>query len=121
MSWQEYCILEKTMKETKTNSEISVHDGTTVTLLDIKYNEELVYTLVSQSHKTHYKGYYFKDGHYNQRTERVLDSGGDGVTTISIESPLGHALLGHKKGATVSFKNNVGEEETFKILNIRKC
>lgn len=96
-----------------------VREGKTVTVLDLKTNEKNSFVIVSQSRKTHYLGYKFIEGHYVQRAERVLDKGGDGTTSISLQSPLGKALEGHSVGDTVSFKNPENDIEKFKIISIQ--
>jgi len=69
--------------------------GNKVKLLDVEENEELEYTIVGS-------------------TEVDLFN-----NKISNESPLGEALMGQKKGATVKVAAPMGEIE-YKILKIKK-
>lgn len=69
--------------------------GATVKLKDLDSGEELNYTLVSQEEAN------FAEG------------------KISIESPIGKALLGHKKGDTVDIKVPAGTLK-YKILSISR-
>ena len=69
--------------------------GTTVTLLDVEFEEEMEYTIVGSTEADPMNG------------------------RISNESPLGMALLGQKVGATVMADTPDGEV-AFKILNIQK-
>ena len=69
--------------------------GNKVKLLDVEENEELEYTIVGS-------------------TEVDLFN-----NKISNESPLGEALMGQKKGATIKVAAPIGEIE-YKILKIEK-
>ena len=73
----------------------SVGLGSTVTLLDIEYNEEVVYKIVGSTE---------------------VDSLNH---KISNESPVGKKLVGAKKGATISVDTPAGELK-YKILKIEK-
>ena len=73
----------------------SVGLGSTVTLLDIEYNEEVVYKIVGSTE---------------------VDSLNH---KISNESPVGKKLIGAKKGATISVDTPAGVIE-YKILKVEK-
>ena len=73
----------------------SVGLGSTVTLLDMEYNEEVVYKIVGSSEVDSLKG------------------------KISNESPVGKALVGSKKGATVSVETPAGVLK-YKIVKVEK-
>lgn len=69
--------------------------GTTVTLLDVEFEEEMEYTIVGSAEADPMNG------------------------RISNESPVGMGLLGHKKGETITIETPDGEI-IFKVLQIRK-
>lgn len=69
--------------------------GSTVTLLDIEYNEEVVYKIVGSTEVDSLNG------------------------KISNESPVGKAIVGSKKGATVSVETPGGVIK-YKILKVEK-
>lgn len=69
--------------------------GCQVKILDVEFNEELVYKIVGSTEANSLKG------------------------KISNESPVGAALLGHKAGESVKVETAVGELE-YKILSIDK-
>lgn len=69
--------------------------GTTVTLLDLEFDEEMVYTIVGSAEADPMNG------------------------RISNESPVGMALLGHKKGEKIKIETPDGEVE-FKIIHFEK-
>lgn len=69
--------------------------GTTVTLLDLEFDEEMEYTIVGSAEADPMNG------------------------RISNESPVGMALLGHKKGEHIKIETPDGEVE-FKILHFEK-
>ncbi len=96
----------------------SVRIGSIVTLFDFEMNEKVTYEIVQQSRRTQYIGRDFASDEYKIKSIQVLDKGGDGFTSVSDSSPLGRALLGHKEGDLVSYKDNAGEIEEFKILKI---
>ena len=73
----------------------SVGLGSTVTLLDIEYNEEVVYKIVGSTE---------------------VDSLNH---KISNESPVGRKLIGAKKGTTISVDTPAGEIK-YKILKVEK-
>jgi transcription elongation factor GreA len=73
----------------------SVGLGSTVTLLDIEYNEEVVYKIVGSTE---------------------VDSLNH---KISNESPVGRNLIGAKKGTTISVDTPAGEIK-YKILKVEK-
>ncbi len=83
-------IIDESEIDTKT-----VQIGNTVKVLDIEFNEEVEYTIVGS-------------------TEVDLAE-----NKISNESPLGKALLGAKKGATVDVDAPAGVMQ-YKILSIKK-
>lgn len=70
-----------------------VHIGSTVRVIDVEYDEELVYTIVGSK-------------------EANTDAG-----KISNESPLGHALIGAAVGETVSVAAPIGEIQ-YKIVDV---
>ncbi len=74
----------------------SVGLGSTVTLLDIEYNEEVVYKIVGSTE---------------------VDSLNH---KISNESPVGKKLIGAKKGTTISVDTPAGEIK-YKILKVEKA
>ncbi len=69
--------------------------GSTVTIHDIDMDENLVYRIVGS-------------------TEANISEG-----LISNESPLAVALLGRKKGETVSVKDNAGDSYEVKIIDVK--
>ncbi len=69
--------------------------GTTVTLLDVEFNEEMEYTIVGSAEADPMNG------------------------RISNESPVGMGLLGHKKGERISIDTPDGEV-IFEILKFTK-
>lgn len=69
--------------------------GSTVTLLDIEYNEEVIYKIVGSTEVDSLNG------------------------KISNESPVGKAIVGAKKGATVSVETPGGVIK-YKILKVDK-
>lgn len=79
--------------DTSKDSQDEVHLGSQVRVLDLEYKEELVFTLKGVTEA-------------NPRKH-----------IISIESPLGKALLGHKKGDTVNVEAPVGKLQ-YEILEI---
>ncbi len=92
--------LEKILK----NVEVVVEDevdsskinvGCVVKLLDVEFDEELEYKIVGSSEADSLKG------------------------KISNESPVGKALIGHKKGDKVSVETQMGIAE-YKILGIER-
>ena len=93
--------------------------GSVVTMRDVKNNESLTLKIIEQSKKTHYLGYKFnRSGVYVQLSQQVLEEGGDGVSTVSTQSLMGKALLGHIVGDIISYENNDGDEEQYEIFNI---
>ena len=70
--------------------------GSNVKILDIEFNEELEYRIVGTAEADPEKG------------------------QISDESPVGKALIGHKKGDTVIAEVPSGDEVEFKIIAISK-
>ncbi|MBO4616157.1 transcription elongation factor GreA [Lachnospiraceae bacterium YSD2013] len=92
--------LEKILK----NAEVVVEDevdsskinvGCKVKILDIEFNEEVEYKIVGSSEANSLKG------------------------MISNESPVGKALIGHKKGETVTVETQMGSIK-YKILSIQR-
>ena len=69
--------------------------GSTVTLLDIEYNEEVVYKIVGSTEADSLDG------------------------KISNESPVGKALVGSKKGTTITVEAPAGELK-YKVLKVEK-
>ena len=69
--------------------------GTTVTLLDVEFEEEMEYTIVGSAEADPMNG------------------------RISNESPVGMALLGHKKGDNITIETPDGEV-IFKVLKFTK-
>ncbi len=64
-------------------------------LLDVEYNEEMVYKIVGSSEADSLQG------------------------KISNESPVGRALIGHKKGDEVTIETQAGNV-TYKVLQIKR-
>lgn len=85
----EVYLEEETAKDT-------VGLGTTVTLLDVEFDEEIVYKIVGSQEADSLNG------------------------KISNESPVGRALVGAKKGATVKVETPAGELE-YKVLKVEKA
>lgn len=92
--------LEKILK----NVEVVVEDevdsskiniGCKVKILDVEFNEEMEYKIVGSSEANSLKG------------------------KISNESPVGKALIGHKKGDTVTVETQMGDAK-YKILAIER-
>ena len=73
----------------------AVSVGSRVKILDVEYGDEMTYRIVSS-----------------------LESGGEGET-ITDESPVGRALLGHKVGEMVDVQAPAGTV-SFKILEISR-
>ena len=69
--------------------------GSTVTLLDIEYNEEVVYKIVGSTEVDSLNG------------------------KISNESPVGKAIVGAKKGATITVDTPAGQIK-YKIVKVEK-
>ena len=69
--------------------------GTTVTVLDVEFDEEMEYTIVGSAEADPMNG------------------------RISNESPVGMALLGHKKDDIIMIEKTDGEAE-FKVLRFTK-
>ena len=90
----------------KDNKSEIIKVGSVVTIRDVKNNESLTLKIIEQSKKTHYLGYKFnRRGVYVQLSQQVLEEGGDGVSTVSTQSLLGKALLGHIIGDFISYSN----------------
>ena len=92
--------LEDQLKNARTivREEIStdvVSLGTTVTILDVEYNEEMAYRIASSVESNH-----------------------STMETITDESPVGKALLGHKIGDEVEVVVPSGSRIRYKIVNI---
>lgn len=101
-----------------------VKEGCYVNLYDFTNEEEITYKFVEVKRKTHYVA-----GHFNYNAEtggvshnysaiQVLESGGDGVFSLSKESELGRRILGKSVGEIVEYDNAAGESERFKLLAI---
>ena len=69
--------------------------GTTVTILDVEFNEEMAYRIAS-----------------------TLEAHHSSMETITDESPVGKALLGHKVGDEVTVVVPNGSTVRFKIMAI---
>lgn len=86
-------MIEETLRQAiivdsnKTNKDV-IHVGSTVKVLDLEFNEEMVYKIVGTIESDPDRGY------------------------ISNESPIGKALMGKKKGETVEIKTPGG---SFKV------
>jgi len=74
----------------------SVSVGTTVTILDLEFDEEMSYRITSPVESNH-----------------------SSVETITDESPVGRALIGHKVGDQVSVVVPNGSTVQYKIIDIR--
>ena len=97
---------------------MEVRENLFVRLWDYSSKEELEYRVVSQTMKTHYTESNFYEGHYYFKSEQILSSGGNGIETISLRSKLGEAIKGKNVGAIVSYANDDGLKEKFKIIGI---
>lgn len=75
----------------------SVSLGSTVTIYDVEFDEEMTYKIVTSV-----------EAHHSE------------VETISDESPVGKALLGHKVEDQVEAHLPSGGTATYKILNITR-
>lgn len=73
----------------------NINIGWTVTLLDLEFDEETEYRIVGSTEANSLKG------------------------KISNESPVGKAILGHKKGDTVTVETEAGEFQ-YKIVAAKK-
>ena len=73
----------------------NINIGWTVTLLDVEFDEEVEYRIVGSTEANSLKG------------------------KISNESPVGKAILGHKKGDTVTVETEAGAFQ-YKILAAKK-
>lgn len=86
-------MIEETLRQAiivdsnKTNKDV-IHVGSTVKVLDLEFNEEMVYKIVGTIESDPDRGY------------------------ISNESPIGKAIMGKKKGETVEIKTPGG---SFKV------
>ena len=86
-------MIEETLRQAiivdsnKINKDV-IHVGSTVKVLDLEFNEEMVYKIVGTIESDPDRGY------------------------ISNESPIGKALMGKKKGETVEIKTPCG---SFKV------
>ncbi|QFJ56004.1 GreA/GreB family elongation factor [Pseudobutyrivibrio xylanivorans] len=98
---------------------VSVKVGTIVTLQDYVMDEVVTLEIVDQTKRVHYVGRNFDSDEYEIKSVYVLESGGNGFTSISLESKLGKALCGHVVGDVVEYKNDFGDDEKFKILDIK--
>jgi len=74
----------------------SVSIGTTVTILDMEFDEEMSYRIASPVESNHAN-----------------------VETITDESPVGKALLGHKVGDEISVLVPNGSTVQYRIIDIR--
>ena len=97
---------------------LCVKEGCTVRLLDINNNQLATYKIVAQTRKTHYKESSFYRGNYYYKQDQILEAGGDGTSTISLESTIGKAIKGKHVGDIVNYRNNIGEYERFEIKAI---
>ncbi len=73
-----------------------INIGSQVTILDVEFKEEVVYNIVGSTEAN------------------VLNN------LISNESPLGRAIMGHKKGDTVTVETPNGGSVEYKILKVEK-
>lgn len=95
-----------------------VKEGSIVKLYDYQLGEEVLFDIVPQTKKTHYIGGSRGAGNYRIISKRVLDTGGNGITSISLESLLGRAIKGMAVGQEVKYVTNKGDEERFRIIEI---
>lgn len=91
--------LEKQLKNVKIVAKSSlskdvVSIGTTVTIRDVEFGDEMTYRIISS-------------------VENSAD-----MNTITDESPVGKALLGHKKGDSVMVTVPSGDKAEFQILEV---
>ena len=85
--------VEVVVEDEVDSSKINI--GCKVKILDVEYNEEMEYKIVGSSEANSLKG------------------------KISNESPVGKALIGHKKGDTVTVETQMGDAK-YKILAIER-
>ncbi|WP_405375868.1 transcription elongation factor GreA, partial [Pseudobutyrivibrio sp.] len=88
-------ILKNAEVVTDEHATKNINIGWTVTLLDVEFDEEVEYRIVGSTEANSLKG------------------------KISNESPVGKAILGHKKGDTVVVETDAGELQ-YKILAAKK-
>ena len=88
-------ILKNAEVVTDEHATKNINIGWTVTLLDVEFDEEVEYRIVGSTEANSLKG------------------------KISNESPVGKAILGHKKGDTVTVETEAGEFK-YKILAASK-
>ena len=88
-------ILKNAEVVTDEHATKNINIGWTVTLLDLEFDEETEYRIVGSTEANSLKG------------------------KISNESPVGKAILGHKKGDTVTVETEAGEFK-YKILAASK-
>ncbi len=91
----EYILEHAEVIDTKKVSTKTVSVGVKVTLYDYEFEEEISYRIVGESESNPFEG------------------------MLSSSSPVGSALLGHKKGEVVKVALPSGESE-YKILKISK-
>ena len=80
--------------------------------------EEMVFKVVPRTTRTHYIGGDYYRGQYFMKQEQEFGSGGDGISTISLESPIGKAIYGKKAGSMVEYTNLMGDTERFMIISV---
>lgn len=91
----EEILIQATVIDESAITTKNVSIGNIVTVLDIEENEEITYSIVSSLEA-------------NSRENKISD-----------QSPIGKALIGHKKGETVMAATPSGEY-AYKILSIKK-
>ncbi len=92
--------------------------GSIVELENINTEKKYLFCIVDQSRETHYLNSDFYRGHYYFKQEQVLKSGGDGISSISLASPIGKAINGKTAGDVVKYKDNTGEIQSITIISI---
>ncbi len=91
----EYILEHAEVIDLKSVSTKTVSIGVKVTLYDVEFDEEISYRIVGENEANPFEG------------------------LLSSSSPVGSALIGHKKGDVVKVTNPGGESE-YKILKISK-
>ena len=92
--------------------------GSTVELLDYEDNSTISYRLIEPSYGVRYVGAGFVNGERTIYTRRELVEGGDGLETISTESPLGERIRNGKAGDIIEYNGPSGYPVKFKILKV---
>lgn len=117
-------LVDEEAKDTKkripdiVKSNKKVDYNCTVRLWHYASEEKMVFKVVPRTTRTHYIGGDYYRGQYYMKQEQEFDSGGDGISTISLESPIGKAIYGRKAGDIVEYTNLMGDIERFMIISV---